>query len=138
MPPHGSSDKILPFAISVPDSELADLRERLTKARWAAEPIGGAEGYGASRAWVTELVEYWRNAYDWRVWEQRLNQHPQFKNDDRPSERALSPRSLAGAARVAVDPQSWLAWLRGRISRCDRTVERAENMASILRSHSTW
>jgi hypothetical protein len=41
-----SSDALLPFTISVPDSELVDLRERLAKARWAAEPIGGAKGYG--------------------------------------------------------------------------------------------
>jgi epoxide hydrolase len=103
-----SSDKILPFAISVPDSELADLRERLTKARWAAEPIGGAEGYGASRAWVTELVEYWRNAYDWRVWEQRLNQHPQFKTTiDRANVHFLHVRSPEPHALPLILSHGW-------------------------------
>lgn len=69
---------MIPFTISVPDSQLADLRERLAKARWAPEPVGGADGYGASLAWVRELVEYWRSGYDWSIWENRLNQHPQF------------------------------------------------------------
>jgi pimeloyl-ACP methyl ester carboxylesterase len=73
-----SPEEILPFRISVSDSELVDLRERLAKARWAAEPIGGADAYGASRTWLKELVEYWRGAYDWRVWEERLNENPQF------------------------------------------------------------
>jgi pimeloyl-ACP methyl ester carboxylesterase len=70
--------EILPFTIDVAESELVDLRERLTRARWAHEPIGGGQGYGASRAWVQERAEYWRSAYDWRVWEARLNQYPQF------------------------------------------------------------
>jgi pimeloyl-ACP methyl ester carboxylesterase len=72
------AEEVLPFTINVPDSELADLRERLATARWAPEPIRGAEGYGVSRTWMQELVEYWRGAYDWRVWEDRLNQYPQF------------------------------------------------------------
>jgi epoxide hydrolase len=74
----GPASEILPFTINVPESQLADLRQRLAGARWAHEPSGGAQGYGASRTWVKELAEYWRSAYDWRIWEARLNQYPQF------------------------------------------------------------
>jgi epoxide hydrolase len=70
--------EVRPFRIDVPDSELADLRERLARIRWAPEPRGGDDGYGVSRATVQRLVEYWRDRYDWRVWEARLNEHPQF------------------------------------------------------------
>ena len=73
-----SSEPIRPFTISVPESGLADLRERLASARLAPEPVGGAEGYGVSSTWLHELAEYWKSTYDWRVWEDRLNQHPQF------------------------------------------------------------
>jgi epoxide hydrolase len=74
----GHSEEIVSFTIAVPEGELADLRDRLAKVRWAPEPVGGAEGYGVSCTWMQELVEYWRSAYDWRAWETRLNGYPQF------------------------------------------------------------
>ncbi len=74
----GHCEEIGPFTSRVPDSELADLRERLARARWAPEPVGGSEGYGVSRTRMRDLVQYWSSAYDWRVWEDRLNRYPQF------------------------------------------------------------
>lgn len=71
-------DDITPFTIRVPDSDLADLRGRLAKARWALEPAGGGEQYGVSRVWMQQVVKYWAHAYDWRHWEKRLNRYPQY------------------------------------------------------------
>ncbi|GLH95433.1 epoxide hydrolase family protein [Phytohabitans aurantiacus] len=71
-------DDIVPFTILVPDSDLADLRDRLVKARWAPEPVGGGESYGVSRTRMRELVEYWATGYDWRRWEERLNRYAQY------------------------------------------------------------
>ena len=71
-----SSKPIRSFTIGVPESGLADLHERLARARWETQPAGGAEGYGVSSTWVHELAEYWKSTYDGRVWEDRLNQHP--------------------------------------------------------------
>ena len=28
--------------------------------------------------YVKELADYWRTGYDWRAWEARLNEYPQF------------------------------------------------------------
>jgi epoxide hydrolase len=67
-----------PFRIDIPDSELAELRERLDRVRWAPEPLGGAGDYGVPRARVADLVKHWRNRYDWRLWQDRLNRYPQF------------------------------------------------------------
>ena len=67
-----------PFRINVADSELAELRERLDRVRWAPEPPDGDGGYGEPRAGVQDLVERWRDRYDWRVWEARLNRYSQF------------------------------------------------------------
>src|SRR5882762_5667955 len=64
------------FRIEVPDAELADLRDRLARIRWAPEPP--ADGYGVSGSTVRKLVEHWRDGYDWRAVEARLNAHPQF------------------------------------------------------------
>jgi len=30
------------------------------------------------RSYVVELADHWRTGYDWRAWEARLNEHPQF------------------------------------------------------------
>lgn len=74
----GGMTEIQPYRIQVPDPELADLRERLTKVRWAPEPVGGDAGYGVALAKVRELATHWRDRYDWRAWEARLNAHAQF------------------------------------------------------------
>ena len=67
-----------PFSIEVPDAVLDDLRERLGRTRWP-EPIPGT-GWdrGADVAYVRELCAYWREGYDWRHWEARLNELPGF------------------------------------------------------------
>ena len=64
------------FRIEVPEAELVDLRDRLARVRWAPEPP--ADGYGVSGSTVRKLVEHWRDGYDWRAVEARLNAHPQF------------------------------------------------------------
>jgi microsomal epoxide hydrolase len=67
-----------PFAIEVPDAVLDDLRARLVATRWP-EPIPGAGwDYGADLAYLRELCDYWRDGYDWRAWEARLNAIPGF------------------------------------------------------------
>src|SRR6266498_1679583 len=38
----------------------------------------GGWAYGAPLGYVRELADYWRNRYDWRANEQRLNEFPQF------------------------------------------------------------
>lgn len=67
-----------PYRVDIPDAELADLADRLTRARWAPEPAGGDQGYGVPVAKVRDLATYWLERYDWRAWEARLNTHEQF------------------------------------------------------------
>jgi pimeloyl-ACP methyl ester carboxylesterase len=67
-----------PFTIDVPDAVLQDLHERLGRARWP-EPVAGAGwDYGVDIAYMRELCAYWRDGYDWRAWEARLNEIPGF------------------------------------------------------------
>ncbi|GAA4209835.1 epoxide hydrolase family protein [Actinocatenispora rupis] len=67
---------IRPFRVSVPDSDLADLRDRLDRVRWT-EPAPNA-GYGVDVDDLRRLVEHWRSGFDWRAQEARINEHPQF------------------------------------------------------------
>ena len=68
-----------PFLIAVPDAVLTDLRERLARTRLPDEMPGSGWTYGTNLAYVRDLVAYWRDRYDWRAAEARLNAFPQFR-----------------------------------------------------------
>jgi hypothetical protein len=70
--------KVTPFAVSVADAALADLRRRLQLTRWPDEVGEGAWEYGMPRKVLWDVVEYWRDRFDWRAAERRLNGLPQF------------------------------------------------------------
>jgi len=61
------------FRVSVADEILEDLRQRLAHTRWPDEPAGAGWQYGSALAVVRDLVEYWRDCYDWRRQEAALN-----------------------------------------------------------------
>jgi pimeloyl-ACP methyl ester carboxylesterase len=67
-----------PFTLSVPDAELAELRQRLARVRWPDEPPQEPWSTGTSVAYMKTLSEYWRTRFDWRAWEARLNGFRQF------------------------------------------------------------
>jgi len=67
-----------PFTLQVPDSTLADLRERLARTRWPDEPPGPPWQTGTSLAFLREAVGHWHEGFDWRAQEARLNAFPQF------------------------------------------------------------
>jgi pimeloyl-ACP methyl ester carboxylesterase len=67
-----------PFTLHVPDETLADLRARLDRVRWPDEAPGAGWAHGTSLAYLKELVAYWRERYDWRAHETRLNGWRQF------------------------------------------------------------
>ena len=71
-------EAIRPFTIRVPDSVLVDLKQRLARARFPGEIAGSGWDYGTNLAYLKELVTYWRDRFDWRAAERRLNQFDQF------------------------------------------------------------
>jgi pimeloyl-ACP methyl ester carboxylesterase len=82
---------IRPFHIEIPQADLDDLADRLARTRWANElppepiedavqtgPVPPGWEYGVPLRYVKRLVDYWRDGYDWRKWEAKLNEYPQF------------------------------------------------------------
>jgi microsomal epoxide hydrolase len=67
-----------PFTLRIPEAALADLRERLERARWPDEPPLEPWATGTSVAYLRGLVEYWRSGFDWRAQEAKLNAFRQF------------------------------------------------------------
>ncbi|MFE5680428.1 epoxide hydrolase family protein [Streptomyces erythrochromogenes] len=66
------------FRLDVDQRELDDLGARLARVRWPDELPGAGRSYGLPLERVQELVAYWRDGYDWRAAETRLNAWPQF------------------------------------------------------------
>lgn len=67
-----------PFEIAVPDAVLTDLRDRLARTRWPDQDVEAPWEAGADVGYVRELCDYWRDGYDWRAHEARLNRFPGF------------------------------------------------------------
>ena len=73
-----SDASIRPFRIEIPQSDLDDLRDRLARTRWPDELADGDWTRGVPVGYLRELATYWRDSYDWRGQEARLNEFPQF------------------------------------------------------------
>ena len=65
---------IRPFEIAVPDAVLEDLRARLARTRLPDQLEGADWDYGTELDYLTEFITYWRDEFDWREQERRLNQ----------------------------------------------------------------
>jgi pimeloyl-ACP methyl ester carboxylesterase len=72
-------ESLEPFALHVPDAAIGDLRERLARTRFPDQAPGEAWAYGTDVAYLRGLVEYWRDTFDWRAEEARLNAFVQRK-----------------------------------------------------------
>ncbi|MCO1658574.1 epoxide hydrolase [Pseudonocardia sp. S2-4] len=64
--------------MAVDDAVLDDLAIRLQRTRWP-DDVGAGWADGTDVAYLRELVGYWRDRFDWRAAEQRLNRLPQFR-----------------------------------------------------------
>ncbi|MFD4355289.1 epoxide hydrolase family protein [Nocardia sp. NPDC058518] len=69
---------IRPFRIDIPQADIDDLHDRLTRARWAAQLPGEGWDRGVPTEYLCELARYWANEFDWRAQEAALNTFPQF------------------------------------------------------------
>jgi hypothetical protein len=72
------TEPIEPFRIRVPDAVLDDLRERLARTRWPDALPDAGWSYGTDLAYLKELCAYWRDGFDWRAQEAKLNRFEQF------------------------------------------------------------
>ncbi|WP_217897048.1 epoxide hydrolase family protein [Granulicella rosea] len=78
--PHMST-KIEEFRLNVPQSQLADLHDRLTHTRWPERETVDDTSQGPQLAKVQALVAHWRTKYDWRKCEALLNGFGHFKTN---------------------------------------------------------
>ncbi|XP_013383748.1 epoxide hydrolase 1 [Lingula anatina] len=65
--------------IMVSDVILDDLKQRLSKTRYFDGLEGANFRYGFNVDYMKEVVKYWREEYDWRKTEQKLNEYQHYK-----------------------------------------------------------
>ncbi|KAH8670997.1 microsomal epoxide hydrolase [Xylariales sp. PMI_506] len=70
--------EIKPYRISVPDSQISDLKDRLSRVRFPDELEAAEWDMGAPLGEVQRLAKYWAESYDWRSAEAQLNEFPQY------------------------------------------------------------
>lgn len=73
-----TSQDIRSFRVEIPETDIADLNDRLARSRFAAPAPGDDWTYGTPVHYLREMVEYWRTSFDWRAQEARMNAFPQY------------------------------------------------------------
>jgi epoxide hydrolase len=79
--PGRTDTEIRPFRIDIPQPDLDDLHDRLARTRFPDELPGVGWSRGVPLGYLKELAEYWRDSYDWRQWEAKLNELPQYTTE---------------------------------------------------------
>lgn len=69
------------FTISVPESVLEDLKDRLSRTRFPDQLEGAEWAYGTELDYLKELCGYWEKEFDWRAQESLLNSFDQYTTD---------------------------------------------------------
>lgn len=70
--------QIQAYQINIEESCLTDLKQRLNNVRWPLSVDDESWDDGSSLVFMRRLVDYWRDRFDWRAQETRLNKLPQF------------------------------------------------------------
>lgn len=70
---------VTPFKIQVPQEALDDLKRRLASTRWPERETVGDWSQGVPLQKAQALIAYWRDKYNWRRFEARLNAFPQYR-----------------------------------------------------------
>lgn len=76
-----ADDSIRPFTIAIPEQDISDLRERLARSRLPEMLDNTGWTYGTDTTYLSELLDYWQNDFDWREQERQLNRFDQFVTD---------------------------------------------------------
>src|SRR6266581_3258812 len=69
---------IRPFQVTFPESDLAELRNRINATKWPERETVTDATQGVQLATIQALARYWATEYDWRKVEANLNALPQF------------------------------------------------------------
>ena len=72
---------ISPYTIEIAEQRLTSIRNKVAAYDWRQLPDAGGWDSGVGIDDLKRLVSYWRDGYDWRATERRLNELPNFTTD---------------------------------------------------------
>lgn len=75
------STAIRPFRVEIPQADLDDLNARLARTRLPEPAPGDDWDYGTPNSYLRETVDYWKDEFDWRAVEEKINAFPQYLTD---------------------------------------------------------
>ncbi|MGC2782224.1 MAG: epoxide hydrolase [Bradyrhizobium sp.] len=76
-----ATSAIVPFRVAVPQTVLDDLKKRLSTARFSERETVPDLSQGVPLDKARALIAFWRDHYDWRRFERRINAVPQFRTE---------------------------------------------------------
>lgn len=78
------SEPPIPYTISIPDTALQELNQRLAWAKFPTQLMASDQDpweFGVPAEEVKRLVTYWREQFDWKKAEAQLNKLPHYHTD---------------------------------------------------------
>jgi microsomal epoxide hydrolase len=73
------SHEPLSYIVKISDAVLEDLKQRLERTRWPDDPGNDDWAYGVNLGYLKSLAAYWRDEFDWRAVERRMNSFRNFR-----------------------------------------------------------
>lgn len=113
---------IEPFEIPVETEEAEWVRRRVEAFRFFEEPEDAGWRYGANRAYLERLRDYWLTGFDWPAAVARLNRHPHVRAEVLPGFRlhCIHKQSSRPDAKPLLIAHGW----PGSILEFDAIIER--------------
>ncbi|EJN34695.1 putative hydrolase or acyltransferase of alpha/beta superfamily [Pseudomonas sp. GM78] len=99
---------IRPFTLAITPEQLDDLDRRLRASRFPDTLAADSWDDGTSANFLARLLDYWRNQFDWRIHEQRINRLPQFMAEiDGEQIHFLHQRGIGPKAMPLIITHGW-------------------------------
>lgn len=113
---------IEPFTLPVNPDEVAWICDRVASYRFFEEPTDAKWDYGANRAYMVRLRDYWLDDFDWPAAVAGLNRHPHFRVEVEPGLKlhCIHRRSSRPDARPLLIAHGW----PGSIVEFDAIIDR--------------
>ncbi|GAA1558458.1 epoxide hydrolase family protein [Kribbella lupini] len=73
-----NNESIQSFTVKIDQADLDDLQARLANTRLPEPAPGDDWDLGTPNHYLREMVDHWRNGFDWRAQEARMNQFPHY------------------------------------------------------------
>lgn len=103
-----TTDSVRPFRIDISQEDLADLHERLARARWPKDLQETSSERGIPASDLRPIAEHWRSTCDRRAQEARLTELPQFVTTvDGQQVHFVHVRSTSPEARPLLMVHGW-------------------------------